>query len=156
MSKIRFCVSKKQNYCLSDSEFNFAETKIANFWQREHPVGDFSLVRFFWSSKEMNEKTIPRTHAVRPYSSAKHNHLIISTLATTHCTFLQKLLHLSKRNAYICRLIVCVRRRFIFELWQCANFLWCKLLTHFLCQRWRAYENEFFRKIWKNRILRSP
>jgi hypothetical protein len=56
VSKIRFCVSKKQNYYLSDSEFNFAETKIANFWQREHPVGDFSLVRFFWSSKEMNEK----------------------------------------------------------------------------------------------------
>jgi hypothetical protein len=47
---------EKQNFCLSDSEFNFAETKIANFWQREHPVGDFSLVRFFWSSKEMNEK----------------------------------------------------------------------------------------------------
>ena len=47
---------EKQNYCLSDSEFNFAETKIANFWQREHPVGDFSLVRFFWSSKEMNKK----------------------------------------------------------------------------------------------------
>ena len=47
---------EKQNFCLSDSEFNFAETKIANFWQREHPVGDFSLVRFFWSSKEMNRK----------------------------------------------------------------------------------------------------
>jgi hypothetical protein len=56
---------------LSDSEFNFAETKIANFWQREHPVGDFSLVRFFWSSKEMNEKKQTRTHAVRPYISGE-------------------------------------------------------------------------------------
>jgi hypothetical protein len=85
VSKIRFCVSKKQNFCLSDSEFNFAETKIVNFWQREHPVGDFSLildfaharqnkqvwfctrliaklVRFFWSSKEMNEKKHTTAH----------------------------------------------------------------------------------------------
>ena len=38
------------------SEFNSAETKTANFWQRSRPCRDFSLVRFFWSSKEMNEK----------------------------------------------------------------------------------------------------
>ncbi len=71
VSKIRFCVSKKQNFCLSDSEFNFAETKIANFWQREHPVGDFSLVRFFWSSKEMNENG--RTRCVPTFLHKMHN-----------------------------------------------------------------------------------
>ncbi len=38
------------------SEFNDAETKTANFWQRSRPCRDFSLVRFFWSSKEMNKK----------------------------------------------------------------------------------------------------
>ena len=62
VSKIRFCVSKKRNSCLSESEFNSAETKTANFWQRSRPCRDFSLVRFFWSSKEMNEKTNEKTY----------------------------------------------------------------------------------------------
>ena len=51
---------EKAKFLFERSEFNFAETKIANFWQREHPVGDFSLVRFFWSSKEMNKKRFYR------------------------------------------------------------------------------------------------
>ena len=56
VSKIRFCVSKKASSLFERSEFDDAETKTANFWQRSRPCRDFSLVRFFWSSKEMNEK----------------------------------------------------------------------------------------------------
>ena len=47
------------------SEFDDAETKTANFWQRSRPCRDFSLVRFFWSSKEMNEKTDGRKKYLR-------------------------------------------------------------------------------------------
>ena len=47
---------EKASSLFERSEFDDAETKTANFWQRSRPCRDFSLVRFFWSSKEMNEK----------------------------------------------------------------------------------------------------
>ena len=54
---------EKAELLFERSEFNSAETKTANFWQRSRPCRDFSLVRFFWSSKEMNEKTDRKSYS---------------------------------------------------------------------------------------------